>query len=175
LNVRCTKKGVLWPSTDGGKPIYIPPNTQVYYSAWLVHRREDLWGPTGEHRPTEICSPDVLTFPPVNEFDPDRFLDDRFKQYLAPNPSIFFPFSMGPRACLGQQFAFNGVSTVITRIAQAFERIRLDMDSNPEAKPPADWANGNGRKAKEKIWVRSHINVYAKGGVWVKMEEVDPE
>jgi len=124
---------------------------------------------------TEICSPDVLTFPLAHEFDPDRFLDDRVEHYLTPNPSIFFPFSAGPRTCIGQQFAYNEASTVIAHIAQAFKKIRLDMDSNPEAKPPADWANGDGRKAKEKIWVRSHIVTYAKGGVWVKMEEADPE
>ena len=124
---------------------------------------------------TEICSPDLLTFPPAHEFDPDRFLDDRVKRYLVPNPFIFLPFNAGPRICLGQQFAYNEASTVIARIAQAFEEIRLDMDSNPEAKPPADWANGNGRKATEKICVKSHLTIYAKGGVWVKMKEADPE
>ena len=49
------------------------------------------------------------------------------------------------------------------------------MDSNPEAKPPVAWATANGRKAIEKVWVKSHITIYAKGGVWVKMEEVDAE
>ena len=124
---------------------------------------------------TGNCSPDMLTFPPAHEFDPDRFLDDRAKQYLVPNPFIFVPFSAGPRVCPGQQFAYNEASTVIVRIAQAFEKIRLDMDSNPEAKPPADWVNGKGRKATEKIWVGSHITIDLKGGVWVKMEEADSE
>ena len=96
------------------------------------------------------------------------------KQYLVPNPFIFLPFNAGPRICLGQQFAYNEASTVIARIAQAFEKIRLDMDANPEAKPPADWASGTGRKGKEKVWVRSHVTLYANGGVWVKMEEANP-
>ncbi|KAF9647903.1 cytochrome P450 [Thelephora ganbajun] len=157
LNLRSTRKGVLWPSVDGGKPIYIPANTQLNYSPWLMHRRTDLWGPT------------------AHEFDPDRFLDDRVKQYLVSNPFIFLPFNAGPRICLGPQFAYNEASTVIARIAQAFEKIEFDMGSNPEAKPPADWANGTGRKAVEKIWVRSHITIYAQGGVWVRMEEADPE
>ena len=124
---------------------------------------------------TEICASGVLTFPSANEFDPDRFLDDRIKKHLVPNPFIFLPFNAGPRICLGQQFAYNEASTVIARIAQAFQKIKLDMNSNPEAKPPADWANGNGRKAAEKIWVKSHITIYAEGGVWVKMEEANPE
>ena len=123
----------------------------------------------------EMCSSGMLTLALANEFDPDRFLDDRAKQYLAPNPFIFHPFNAGPRICLGQQFAYNEASTVIARIAQVFEKIGLDMDSNPEAKPPADWANGTGRKATEKVWVRSHTNIHANGGVWVKMEEASPE
>ena len=49
------------------------------------------------------------------------------------------------------------------------------MDSNPEAKPPAAWASGNGRKAVEKVWVKTHVTLYAKGGVWVKMEEAGVE
>jgi hypothetical protein len=40
------------------------------------------------------------------EFDPDRFLDERVKNYLIPNPFIFLPFNAGPRICLGQQVFF---------------------------------------------------------------------
>ena len=50
------------------------------------------------------------------------------------------------------------------------EKIRFDMDSNPKAKPPAEWAAGTGRKAMEKIWVRSHITAYTNHGVWMRME-----
>ena len=49
------------------------------------------------------------------------------------------------------------------------------MDSNPEAKPPVAWAMAGGRKAIERVCVKSHITLYAKGGVWVKMEEADAE
>ena len=112
---------------------------------------------------------------PALDFDPDRFLDDRAKTYLVPNPFIFLPFNAGPRICLGQQFAYNEASAIIARIVQAFKSITLDMDSNPEAKPPVAWATAKGRKAIEKVWVKSHMTIYAKGGVWVKMEEADAE
>lgn len=92
-----------------------------------------------------------------------------------PNPFIFLPFNAGPRICLGQQFAYNETSVVIARLVQIFEGISLDMDSNPEAKSPAAWASGKGRKAVEKVWVRSDITAYSNGGVWVKMQEADPE
>ncbi len=39
----------------------------------------------------------------AEEFDPDRFLDERVKKYLIKNSFIFLPFNAGPRICLGQQ------------------------------------------------------------------------
>ena len=102
-------------------------------------------------------------------------MDERVKKYLVPNPFIFLPFNAGPRICLGQQFAYNEASTIIARLVQSFKSISLDMDSNPEAKPPAAWAAGPGRVAIEKIWVKSEITAYANGGVWVKMQEADSE
>ena len=39
----------------------------------------------------------------AEEFDPDRFLDERVKKYLVNNSFIFLPFNAGPRICLGQQ------------------------------------------------------------------------
>ena len=97
------------------------------------------------------------------------------KKHLVPDPFIFLPFNAGPRICLGQQFAYNEASMAIARLVQTFKGISLDMDSNPEAKPPAAWASGPGRKAIEKVWVRSEITTCAKGGVWVKMQEADSE
>lgn len=47
-NIRCSKKGVVWPALDGGKPIYVPGDTRIYYLPWLIHRRKDLWGPDGK-------------------------------------------------------------------------------------------------------------------------------
>ena len=111
----------------------------------------------------------------AEEFDPGRFLDERVHKYLVPNPFVFLPFNAGPRICLGQQFAYNEASVIIARLVQAFKGISLDMDSNPGAKPPAAWASGPGRKAVEKVWVKTDITAYVNGGVWLKMEEADPE
>ena len=62
-----------------------------------MHRRKDLWGPDAE------------------EFDPDRFLDERLHKYLTPNPFIFLPFNGGPRICLGQQVRI--LPSSFTRVA----------------------------------------------------------
>lgn len=69
-----------------------------------MHRRTDLWGPDGEKRLLSIkgCLTENLSRA-AEEFDPDRFLDERLNKYLTPNPFIFLPFNAGPRICLGQQ------------------------------------------------------------------------
>lgn len=48
----------------------------------------------------------IYTTSQAEEFDPDRFLDERLKKYLSKNPFIFLPFNAGPRICLGQQVRF---------------------------------------------------------------------
>ncbi|KAK0200216.1 cytochrome P450 [Desarmillaria ectypa] len=83
-NGRTSKLATILPN-KGHAPYYVPNDTRVVYSVFLMHRRTDLWGP------------DAL------EFDPDRFLDQRLHKYLTPNPYIFVPFNAGPRICLGQQ------------------------------------------------------------------------
>lgn len=135
------------------KPLFIPRGTTICYSVFLMHRRTDLWGP------------DAL------EFDPDRWLDERVKKYLIPNPFIFLPFNAGPRICLGQQFAYNEMSFMVIRLLQNFSAIALSPE--PAMRPPAWWAEKYGRQAIEQFRPRNHFTLYAMGGMWVKMEAVD--
>ncbi|KAI9572476.1 cytochrome P450 [Boletus coccyginus] len=152
--VRLCTEAQIWPALNGGKSFYIPPNTMTIYSVFQMHRRKDLWGPNADL------------------FDPDRFLDERLHKYLTPNPFIFLPFNAGPRICLGQQFAYHEVSYFLVRLLQSFDAFLLDMDT--QHLPPADWAQAKGRKALEKVVIRTHLTLYIKGGLWVKMKEVDP-
>lgn len=112
---------VVLPPAKGGQPIYVPANTRsdqvvphcfhdvetrrcrVPYSVFLMHRRKDLWGPDGECIVLLFHVSCLSMFPLAEEFDPDRFLDERLHKYLTPNPFIFVPFNAGPRICLGQQ------------------------------------------------------------------------
>jgi cytochrome P450 len=145
---------ITWISPEyGKKPLFIPKGTTLSYSVFLMHRRTDLWGP------------DAL------EFDPDRWLDERVKKYLIPNPYIFLPFNAGPRICLGQQFAYNEMSFMVIRLLQNFFTITLSPE--PAMCPPAWWAEKDGRQAIERFRPKHHLTLYALGGMWVKMEAVD--
>lgn len=109
----------------------------------MMHRRQDLWGP------------DAL------EFDPGRFIDERMKKYLTPNPFIFLPFNAGPRICLGQQFAYNEMSFFLVRMMQSFTSVSLAQDAQPpSSKPPARWATVPGKQSREKIWPKAHLTAY---------------
>ncbi|KAH9914218.1 cytochrome P450 [Fomitopsis serialis] len=156
-NVRESVHDTTWPSPHpDGKPIFIPGGTSVIYSVFMMQRRKDLWGPDAE------------------EFDPERFLDERVKKYLIPNPMIFAPFNAGPRICLGQQFAYNEASFVLIRLLQQFSAFHLATEYQPrETHPPADWASCEGRKGIEQIFPRSHLTAYSYGGLWLTMTEAD--
>ncbi|VDB95399.1 unnamed protein product [Peniophora sp. CBMAI 1063] len=153
FDVRCAVRDTQWPSANpGGQPLFVPKGTQGIYSVFLMQRRTDLWGPDAE------------------DFDPDRFIDERLHKYLVPNPWVFAPFNGGPRICLGQQFAYNEASFTLVRLMQAFDSISLARDVQPkETQPPASWAQAPGRQAIEKIVPKQHLTLYAHGGLWVRM------
>ncbi|KAF5387696.1 hypothetical protein D9615_000007 [Tricholomella constricta] len=157
FNVRTTKKPTLWPSKIGGKPFYIPANCKTPYSVFLMHRRTDLWGPD------------------ANEFDPDRFIDDRLRKYLTPNPFIFLPFNAGPRICLGQQFAYHETSFFLIRLLQNFSKITLAPEAQPpETRPPLSWADAPGTKG-DSVRPKTYLTMSILGGCWVTLEEdVEP-
>ncbi|KAF8713807.1 cytochrome P450, partial [Rhizoctonia solani] len=153
MNERTAVKSTVLHS--GGKKYYVPAGANMPYSVIHMHRRKDLWGPDAE------------------DFDPERWLDERLKKYVTPNPFIFLPFNAGPRICLGQQFAYNEASYFLSRLLQRVESIELVPEAFPDGTlPPPEWKNGEGRGVYEKVWPKSHLTIYCNGGLWVKMKEV---
>ncbi|KAG2143717.1 cytochrome P450 [Suillus clintonianus] len=143
FDLRESIRDTTWTSPEPGKePLFIPQGVMLNYSVFLMHRRTDLWGP------------DAL------EFDPDRWLDERVKKYLIPNPYIFLPFNAGPRICLGQQFAYNEMSFMLIRLLQNFSAITLAPE--PTMRPPAWWAEIKGRQAIERFRPKSHLTLFSK-------------
>ncbi|KAF5358875.1 hypothetical protein D9757_012299 [Collybiopsis confluens] len=157
FNSRYSKNPVILPGKNGKPPLYIPSGSKCVYSVFLMHRREDLWGP------------DVL------EFDPGRFIDERAQKYLIPNPFIFVPFHAGPRICLGQQFAYNEASYFLIRFLQSFSSFEMDLDVQSDAvKPPKEWVPSPGTtKGRDKILLDCHLTMMVKGGLWIRMKEQD--
>ncbi|KZT09730.1 cytochrome P450 monooxygenase pc-3 [Laetiporus sulphureus 93-53] len=155
FNIRLSVNEGLLPNPDpNGKPYYVPPRTPVSYSVFAMHRRTEYWGPDAQ------------------EFDPDRFLDERVTKYLTPNPFIFLPFNAGPRICLGQQFAYNEMSFFLIKLLQRFSVMELVPEAAPQdSLPPREWAGLPGRKGVEKVWPKTHLTLYANGGLWVRMTE----
>lgn len=74
------------------------------HNVLVMNRRTDLWGPDGMITALKLVDPSIFL---VLVFDPDRFLDERVKKYIIPNPFIFCPLNAGPRICLEQQVYAN--------------------------------------------------------------------
>jgi cytochrome P450 len=107
----------------------------------------------------------------ADQFDPNRFLDERMKEYLIKNPYIFLPFNAGPRICLGQQFAYNEVSFFLVRLFQQFSEFTLARDAQePQFVPPESWAACEGTKGMSQIMIGANLAMYIKGGLWVRMK-----
>ncbi|KAF8164824.1 cytochrome P450 monooxygenase pc-3 [Crassisporium funariophilum] len=154
FNIRTSNKAVILPGINGAQPFYIPAHSKSPYSVFMMHRRTDLWGPD------------------ANEFDPDRFIDERLRKYLIPNPLIFLPFNAGPRICLGQQFAYHETSFFLIRLLQQFSSIKHVLEAQPpSSRPPQSWKSGVGPKARDNIRMKSYITMSVVGGCWVKLEE----
>ncbi|CAL8315767.1 unnamed protein product [Merluccius merluccius] len=98
---------------------------RLYPSAPGTHREvvEDMTA-GGYHVPggailmfdSYVCGRMDKFFEDPLRFDPDRFHPDAPKPYYT-----YYPFSLGPRACLGQKFAQMEAKVVMAKLLQRFE------------------------------------------------------
>ncbi|XP_063803503.1 cholesterol 24-hydroxylase-like [Pseudophryne corroboree] len=77
--------------------IRIPKHTPVLTYSYVTGRMEQF-------------------FPDPTTFDPDRFSRNSPKPYFT-----YFPFSLGPRSCIGQVFAQMEAKVVMAKLLQRFE------------------------------------------------------
>ena len=86
----------------------VPPGTDIYLSPFILHRTEHYW-------------------PDPDRFDPDRFVATDKPKKDRP----FFPFSLGPRRCLGEYFSFLEMKVHLGLLLPRFG-LQLQDDSQPE-------------------------------------------
>jgi len=84
----------------------IAAGTDVYLSPYILHRSEEFW-------------------PEPDRFDPERFgADTELKKGERP----YFPFSLGPRRCLGEYFSFLEMKIHLGLLSQKFLMSRGTSD-----------------------------------------------
>jgi cytochrome P450 len=100
----------IGPDVIGGYDI--PAGSIVNLSQWVTHRHPGYWD-----------EPD--------RFDPERFRPgrDRSRPRFA-----YFPFSGGPRLCIGEQFALLEAHLIVAMVLQRYE-LQLTSDRPVEVEP----------------------------------------
>jgi cytochrome P450 len=92
-------------AADEAGGIAVPKGAVALIAPWVLHRHRRLWSEP-------------------ERFDPARFLPgmpppDRFR---------YMPFGIGPRVCIGAQFALTEATLVLARLIQSFHIERADAD-----------------------------------------------
>ena len=85
----------------------VPPGTDIYLSPFVLHRSKNYW-------------------PQPERFDPERFAPGDKPKKDRP----FFPFSLGPRRCLGEYFSFLEMKVHLGLLLPRF-RLSLIDDTPP--------------------------------------------
>ena len=90
---------------DEAGGVAIPARAVVLIAPWVLHRHRRLWDEP-------------------EKFDPARFLPG------APPPErcAYLPFGMGPRVCIGAQFALTEATLVLAAMVRAFHIERADAE-----------------------------------------------
>ena len=86
----------------------VPAGTDIYLSPFVLHRTGHYW-------------------PDPDRFDPERFAPT----YKPKNDRPYFPFSLGPRRCLGEFFSFLEMKVHLGLLLPRF-RMSLVDDAQPE-------------------------------------------
>ncbi|XP_012055930.1 PREDICTED: cytochrome P450 9e2-like [Atta cephalotes] len=88
LERKCVKETELPPATPDGKPIVVKPGDRIWFPVFALHR-------------------DSKYYPHPDKFDPDRFINGDVDN------SVYMPFGIGPRICIGNRFALMEIKIML--------------------------------------------------------------
>lgn len=123
---------------------------RLYPPVWLVTRRamepDVLNGREIPEGALVIMTPylaqrDPAVWPEPERFDPERFLGER--RGGAADDAAYWPFGLGPRMCVGKDFAYLEATAVLASLLQRVRVDRVPGEPDPRAVPlvtlrPAD-------------------------------------
>jgi PHYB activation tagged suppressor 1 len=81
--------------------LILPHNLNLFLPILAIHHDPQIWGED------------------VDEFKPERF-SDGVAEATKNNPAAYFPFGMGPRNCVGSNFAFTEAKIALSMILQRY-------------------------------------------------------
>ncbi|XP_011175444.1 cytochrome P450 9e2-like [Solenopsis invicta] len=123
----CIKETELPPATPKSKPVTLKPGDRVWFPNYSLHR-------------------DPKYYPHPNKFDPERFLDNTVDN------SIYMPFGIGPRICIGNRFAL-----METKIMLFYLLWHCDLEPDDiKTKIPM-------------VFSKTSFTTTAEGGFWLKL------
>jgi cytochrome P450 len=110
---------------------------RVYPSFWLTSRQplnDDYLGDYKVERGTVVVLPHIIMHRHPRFWDePNAFIPERFSPENEPkiDPGLYFPFSLGPRKCIGFKFAEMETKAIIAKFAPLFNVKPLNTLGNP--------------------------------------------
>ncbi|MDX2592724.1 cytochrome P450 [Streptomyces sp. WI03-4A] len=117
---------------------------RLYPSAWILPRHAAEYDVLAGH--TVEAGTDILVCPYLTHRDPELWPDpERFdpRRFLTPggrptHPGAYFPFGVGPRACLGMQFALREATVLLEHLlayTPAFESVPAKAEYGITVRP----------------------------------------
>lgn len=122
---------------------FVPKGTTIILCPYAINTSPHLWGP------------DALDFKPERWLDADGKSNNKGS---ADSNYSFLTFLHGPRSCIGQKFAQAEFACLLAAWAGRFETSFEEGSKLAGSEPPE---------------IKGGITAKPKGGLWVKLKELD--
>jgi cytochrome P450 len=143
--------GALWREVCSGGltigPHFFPAGVDLGVGIYSVHHNAEYFDAPFQYRP-------------------ERWLvgaNGSTKESVERAKSVFYPFSLGPRSCIGKGLAYHELTLTMAQILCQFEFSSADPNSS---------GIGRGEESVQEFRLRDHVTG-AKSGPWLKFREAE--